>query len=121
MIALWVGVGAFVGAPLRYLTERVFQSRRGTLFPGGTLIVNLVACFVLGVLVGTHRLDANVAALVGTGFCGALSTWSTFAFETVRLNERGERGLAIGYLAATLIAGLGLGAAGWAIAATVSA
>ncbi len=56
-------------------------------------------------------------ALIGTGFCGALSTYSTFSFETLRLHQRGTRLQAIGYVALTLIAGIRAAAAGWAIGA----
>lgn len=119
MIALWVGLGAVVGAPLRYLTDRAMQRRFAHRLPVGTLTVNLVASLVLGVLAGVSGLDPAVAALVGTGLCGALSTWSTFAFEVVELGTRLERALAAGYLALTVVAGLAAAALGWALAAAV--
>jgi CrcB protein len=112
VIALWVALGAAVGAPTRYLTDRALQRRTRTELPVGTLVVNLVASFVLGVVTGAGSLSPAVAALVGTGFCGALSTWSTFAYEVAELRARA---LALGYLVLTLVAGLALAALGYAL------
>lgn len=113
MIAVWVGLGAAVGAPLRYLTDRAMQLRWSARFPAGTLSVNLLASFVLGILAGAHALHPGTAALIGTGFCGALSTWSTLAYEVVALRERL---IAVAYLTFSVVAGLGLAALGWALA-----
>lgn len=84
---LVVAAGAAVGAPLRYLTDRAVQTRHESAFPHGTLTVNLVASLVLGLVTGAAGLSTTVLALVGTGFCGALSTYSTYSYETVRLVE----------------------------------
>ena len=106
MIALWVGVGAAIGAPLRYLTDWAMQRRFRQVVPVGTLAVNLAAALVLGLLAGVSGLHPALSALVGTGFCGALSTWSTFAFEVVELGLRRERVRAAAYLAITVVAGI---------------
>jgi CrcB protein len=85
---LLVIVGAAVGAPLRYLTDRAVQSRHDSVFPWGTLAVNLAGSFLLGLLATgatVHAVPGSVTALLGTGLCGALTTYSTFAYETVRL------------------------------------
>ena len=117
MTVLLVSLGALVGAPARYLTDRAVQTRLGSAFPWGTLAVNLVASLVLGVLLGAGTsADPGLVSLVGTGFCGALSTYSTFSFETLRLHQRGAAGSAIGYLALSVAGGLGVAAAGWAMA-----
>jgi CrcB protein len=107
--ALVVAGGAAVGAPLRYLTDRAVQSRHESSFPFGTLLVNLVASLVLGLVTGATDLSPTGLALVGTGFCGALSTYSTYSFETVRLAEGGQWRLAALNVGASI--GLGLGAA----------
>lgn len=114
-----IALGAGIGAPARYLADRSIQSRHETVFPWGTLAVNLVASLVLGVIVGagTH-VGADVAALVGTGFCGALSTYSTFSYETLRLVQDGARFHAVANVALSLIAGLGAAALGWSIGAS---
>ena len=116
MIAVWVALGAVVGAPMRYLTDRAVRRRFAGRLPLGTLLVNLVAAFVLGVLTGATDLDPRAAALLGTGFCGALSTWSTFAYEVVDLAGRREQAVAAAYLAVTVLAGIGCAALGWALA-----
>ncbi len=84
MTVLLVAAGAAIGAPTRFFTDRLIQQRVASVFPWGTLAVNGIASFVLGILVGAG-VSGNAAALVGTGFCGALSTYSTFSYETHRL------------------------------------
>ncbi|MDX8048459.1 fluoride efflux transporter CrcB [Lentzea sp. BCCO 10_0798] len=108
MTAVLVFVGAMVGAPLRYLTDRFVQSRRDSLFPWGTFSVNLAGCLVLGALAGAGTaLPSQVFTLVGTGFCGALTTYSTFSYETLRLVEQKAYLYAVLNAAVSIIAGLG--------------
>ncbi|MCC0097285.1 CrcB family protein [Streptomyces flavotricini] len=105
-----VVVGAVVGAPLRYLTDRAVQARHDSVFPWGTFAVNAGACLVLGVLTGAVLAGAaseRLSLLLGPGLCGALSTYSTFSYETLRLYERGWRFLAAANVAASVLAGLG--------------
>ncbi|CAL9306698.1 MULTISPECIES: fluoride efflux transporter CrcB [Streptomyces] len=116
---LLVMAGAMVGAPLRYLTDRAVQARHGTVFPWGTFTVNVVGCLVLGTLAGaaTHgAASASVQLLVGTGLCGALTTYSTFSYETLRLAENGARLLAAANVLAGVAAGLGAAFLGTALA-----
>jgi len=121
MTILLISLGAMIGAPARYLTDRRVQTWFGSALPWGTLAVNIVASLVLGVVLGVGtKLDARWLALAGTGFCGALSTYSTFSFETLRLYQRGTRGVAVAYVALTLIAGIGAAGAGWAMGAGLS-
>ncbi|GAA4740785.1 fluoride efflux transporter CrcB [Actinomycetospora chibensis] len=107
-------LGAAVGAPARYLTDRWLQSTHGTGFPWGTFTVNIVASFVLGLVLGLGASPA-VTALVGTGFCGALSTWSTLGYETVRLAEQGAWSSAVFNVVASVLAGLGAAGLGLAL------
>ena len=108
MTALLVFLGAAVGAPLRYLTDRLVQSRHDSLFPWGTLSVNVVGSLVLGALAGAGTaLPHTVLALAGTGFCGALTTYSTFSYETLRLAERKAYFYAVTNVVVTVVAGLG--------------
>ncbi|MGY4276781.1 fluoride efflux transporter CrcB [Streptomyces sp. M18.1] len=116
---LLVMAGAMVAAPLRYLTDRAVQARHGTVFPWGTFTVNVVGCLVLGTLAGaaTHgAASASVQLLVGTGLCGALTTYSTFSYETLRLAENGARLLAAANVLAGVVAGLGAAFLGTALA-----
>ncbi|MEU0882476.1 fluoride efflux transporter CrcB [Lentzea sp. NPDC005914] len=108
MTAVLVFVGAMVGAPLRYLTDRLVQSRHDSLFPWGTLSVNIAGCLVLGALAGAGTaLPGPILALAGTGFCGALTTYSTFSYETLRLTEQRAYFYAAMNAAVSIIAGLG--------------
>lgn len=111
-----IALGAAVGAPARYVTDRAVQSRHDTLFPWGTLTINVVASLVFGVLVGlADGISEDLLALLGTGFCGALSTFSTFSFETVRLIEDRARFYAVANVVISLVAGVGSAALGWSI------
>jgi len=106
--AVLVFLGAAVGAPLRYLTDRLVQSRHDSLFPWGTLAVNMAGCLVLGALAGAGTaVPGPVLALAGTGFCGALTTYSTFSYETVRLAERKAYFHAAANVVVSVVAGVG--------------
>jgi CrcB protein len=108
MTAVLVFVGAMVGAPMRYLTDRAVQARHETLFPWGTFTVNMIGCLILGALGGGgSALPSPVLALAGTGFCGALTTYSTFSYEALRLVERKEYFYAAMYVSVSMVAGLG--------------
>ncbi|HKR52372.1 MAG TPA: fluoride efflux transporter CrcB [Pseudonocardiaceae bacterium] len=117
MITLLVALGAAVGAPLRYLVDRAVQARHDTLFPWGTFVVNVAGSFTLGAFAtaGLHT-PAPVLALVGTGLCGALTTYSTFGYETVRLLQDRARLFAVLNVVASVIAGLGAAVLGAALA-----
>jgi CrcB protein len=91
---VWVAflVAAAVGAPARYLLDGLVQDRTRGEFPWGTCVVNVSGSFVLGVISGLalyHAFSADAKLVLGTGFCGAYTTFSTFTFETVRLAEAG--------------------------------
>jgi CrcB protein len=103
-------VGAMVGAPLRYLTDRAVQARHATGFPWGTFAVNVTGSLVLGTLTGAVAAGAagsHLQLLLGTGLCGALTTYSTFSYETLRLAQDGARPLAVANAVASVAAGLG--------------
>ncbi|POX43424.1 fluoride efflux transporter CrcB [Streptomyces sp. Ru73] len=107
---LLVIVGAMVGAPLRYLTDRAVQARHDTVFPWGTFTVNVAGSLVLGLLTGAVAAgvaSSQVQLLIGTGLCGALTTYSTFSYETLRLAENHARFFAVANAAGSVVAGLG--------------
>lgn len=119
---LLVIAGAMVGAPLRYLTDRAVQSRHDSVFPWGTFAVNATGCLILGLLTGAAAAGAansHVQLLLGTGLCGALTTYSTFSYETLRLTETGAGFYAVVNIAGSVAAGLGAAFLGVSIAEAV--
>jgi CrcB protein len=115
MTPLLVATGALVGAPLRLLSIRI-ADRAGRDPAAGTLVVNVAGSAVLGALLGLTAAPSAVVALVGTGFGGTLTTFSTFGLDVVRLLENRRLGKALAYLAATLLLGLGAAGAGYVLA-----
>ncbi len=115
MTLVLIAFGAALGAPLRYLTDRFIQSRHDSVFPWGTLTVNVAGSLLLGLLVGFQASPA-VMALAGTGLCGALTTYSTFGYETTRLAQDGARLAALLNVAANIAAGIAAAFAGAALA-----
>jgi CrcB protein len=111
--AAWVALGALAGAPLRLLADRVAVARRGHGSVLGTLTVNVLGSAVLGVLAGLRDVSPAVLALVGTGFCGTLTTFSTFGYDIVRLVEERMVARAMAYLVGSLVLGLGTAATGY--------
>ncbi len=124
MTVALVVLGAALGAPARYLVDRWVQTRRDSVFPWGTLTVNVVGSFLLGTLVGVATrgaLPAAVMAGVGTGFCGALTTYSTFSYETLRLAADGSVTYAVLNAVGSVAAGLAAAALGVAAGAALAA
>lgn len=123
MIALLgVAVGGMVGAPSRYVLDQWVNSRTKGLFPWGTFLINATGAFLLGLISGLALYDGLghlPATVVGTGFCGAYTTFSTFSYETVRLIEEGTVEAAVRNLAGSLVLGLAAAAAGIALAAAI--
>ncbi|MGW0881906.1 fluoride efflux transporter CrcB [Streptomyces sp. NPDC002671] len=116
---LLVVLGAVVGAPLRYLTDRAVQARHDSVFPWGTFAVNITGCLILGTLTGAVSAGAagpHLQLLLGTGLCGALTTYSTFSYETLRLTEAGAGLYAAVNVVASVGAGLGAAFAGVSLA-----
>ncbi|WP_165986362.1 fluoride efflux transporter CrcB [Streptomyces sp. YIM 98790] len=108
----WVLViaGGMAGAPLRHLADRAVQARLGSPFPWGTLAANVTGCLMLGLITGAVLAGAasqQPALLLGTGLCGALTTYSTFSYETLRLAQQGAGFLAAVNVAVSVLAGLG--------------
>jgi CrcB protein len=102
-----VGLGGTAGALARHLLGERIDTRTVD-----TLAVNVLGSFLLGVVTTAPIGDPLILA-AGTGFCGAFTTFSTFAFETVRLYETGSRRRAVGNAALTLASALlGVGVGG---------
>jgi fluoride exporter len=115
---LLVFVGGAIGAPLRYLADRYVQARHRLRFPLGTLLVNVLGSFVLGVIAGgaAHlHWSPRVAQFSGAGLCGGFTTFSAFAVEGVDLLAERLPVRAMVYLAASLVLGIGAAALGWSL------
>jgi len=119
MTVVLVLLGGALGAPVRYVVDLMVQSRHDSVLPWGTFVVNAAGSLVLGATAGGVAAAAGpdwVLTLAGTGFCGALTTFSTFSFETVRLaEERALRAAAVN-VAGSVVVGAAACAAGWSVA-----
>lgn len=113
--AVLVALGAAAGAPLRYVVHRVAREHWGAPPAAGTLAVNVAGSFVLGLLLGGGS-GPRWVALVGTGFCGALTTFSTLALEVWEALDDGPRWHAVANVAASVFLGIGAAALGWWLA-----
>ena len=94
---LAISVAAILGANLRYLLGRVAAREFGPVFPYGTLIINVLGSFIVGLFMiwTTERIlaDPRWRLLVAVGFCGSFTTFSGYAFETMWFFEHGQWGL----------------------------
>jgi CrcB protein len=112
---LLVVAGALVGAPLRLLVTRL--ATRGGRDPArGTLAVNVVGSALLGLVLGAGATPPAVVVLVGTGFCGTLTTFSTFGADVVRMVEQRRLARGLGHVLATVVLGVGAAALGYGLA-----
>jgi fluoride exporter len=122
VIALGIAIAGALGAPSRYLVDRMVQRRNRSEVPGGTLLINVTGSLVLGFLVGLvtyHAFPKTPELILGTGFCGAYTTFSTFTFETVRLIERRQATMALTYATASIVGSLAAAGVGLALAAAL--
>jgi len=115
MASAWHYVAVFVGggfgSALRFGVGRISLAAFGPNFPAGTLIVNIVGCFLLGVFTGwvanrSAGMDQTVSLFLTTGVLGGFTTFSAFALDAVTLSERGDHLAAMGYVLASVVASL---------------
>ncbi|GAB2458561.1 fluoride efflux transporter FluC [Jatrophihabitans fulvus] len=117
MIVLLATLLGGVGAVARLMLDGEVKARLGDRFPWGTLLVNALGSLALGVLTGlvVHRgASGDLRVVLGTGFCGGFTTFSTATVETVRLAQRGEVVAALGNVLGTVALTLGAAALGYA-------
>lgn len=118
---LEVAAGGLLGAPVRFILDRWINSRTDDIFPWGTFVINATGAFMLGLISGLalfHGLGQTALAVIGIGFCGSYTTFSTFSYETVRLVEEGAFTSAVSNVAGSLLVGLLAAGVGLALAAT---
>jgi CrcB protein len=118
VIVVGVALAGALGAPARYVVESLVRRVRPGPFPFGTFLVNVSGSLALGIVVGLAErgtLDAGARTVVGIGFLGAYTTFSTYAYETVRLAEDGERRRAALYAVASVLLAAGAAALGLAL------
>lgn len=87
------GVGGFFGTACRYLAGIAGKKFFGDKYPAGTFFVNVVGCFIIGILAGLwtrHEMSAEMNALLITGFCGGLTTFSSFSHDAFAMIQKGE-------------------------------
>jgi CrcB protein len=117
---LAISVAAVVGANLRYVLSRLAVREFGPVFPYGTLIINILGSFILGLFLiwTTERVlvDPRWRLLVAVGFCGSFTTFSSYAFETMSLFEQGQWGLMLANIFSNNLLCLGGTLAGMAVA-----
>ncbi|WP_410661936.1 fluoride efflux transporter CrcB [Amycolatopsis sp. lyj-84] len=122
MTVFLVALGGGTGAILRFLTDLRMRARHGAAFPWGTLAVNIVGSAILGVLTGWALYGGQpdgIRSLLAVGFCGGLTTFSTFGYETLLLFTEKTRPRAVLNVGVTMAAGIGAAAAGLLLAAAV--
>ena len=107
---LIVGCGSFIGGALRFLVSTLMKNESASSFPIGTLLVNILGCFLIGVIYGLFvrysTTSHMLCLLLTTGFCGGFTTFSTFANESLQMLQAGNVGGFIGYVAASVLLGI---------------
>jgi CrcB protein len=106
-----VAIGGLVGSVARYWLSGTTQTWTGAGFPSGTLVVNVLGSFAIGLVMALSlergAIDDDLRILLTSGFCGGFTTMSTFSYETLALLRDGEQLLALGNVGGTLVACLG--------------
>ncbi len=90
MTALLVSIAGAIGAMVRFLVDGSIRERFNGSFPIATLLINVSGSFILGLLTGlvsNHLMSTEIKLVLGTGFCGGYTTFSTANFETIRLAQ----------------------------------
>ncbi|WP_338891197.1 fluoride efflux transporter CrcB [Rhodococcus sovatensis] len=123
MIVVLLAVAGALGAVSRFVIDSFVKSKlKNAVFPWGTVGINITGSLLLGFLAGLVVLQdgsTDLQMVIGTGFCGGYTTFSTASVETVRLVQSGRHSLALINLVGTLVVAGGACAAGFALASVV--
>jgi CrcB protein len=107
---LLVLAGSAAGGSVRYITSLMIQSKNTTQFPLGTFLINLIGCFIIGMIYAIASRNASTGSdiklLLATGFCGGFTTFSAFAFENLELFKSGQYLTAILYIILSVVLGI---------------
>jgi CrcB protein len=107
---LLVLAGSAAGGSVRYITSLMIQSKNTTLFPLGTFLINLIGCFIIGMIYAIASRNAatgsDIKLLLATGFCGGFTTFSAFAFENLELFKSGQYLTALLYIILSVVLGI---------------
>ncbi|GAC1447983.1 MAG: fluoride efflux transporter CrcB [Chitinophagaceae bacterium] len=107
---LLVGIGSFIGGISRYLTQQFVQKYYPSSIPFGTLSVNIVGCFIIGVIYALSAkgniLSPEIRLFLATGICGGYTTFSSFAYENISLLQDGEFFYTLMYVLLSVVLGL---------------
>lgn len=108
-IALLVGLGSFIGGISRYLVTLFVQNKFLSTFPYGTLVVNIIGCFLIGVIYGFSdrgNMNPELRLFLATGIMGGFTTFSSFSNDTIGMLRDGQYLPAVSYVAFSVIIGL---------------
>jgi CrcB protein len=108
-ILLLIGAGSFAGGIFRYLLSQYVQTKSVSTFPFGTLAVNIIGCFLIGIvfgLAGKGNLSHELKLVLATGVLGGFTTFSAFSNETFTMFRDGQFWFAITYILASVFVGL---------------
>jgi|SRR5688572_2044826 fluoride exporter len=107
---LLVGLGGFLGSVARYVTAKVVDEKLNAVFPYGTLTVNILGSFLMGIVyilaLRNTNLSENGRLFLGVGFCGGFTTFSAFALENFRLIQEKLVGTSVLYMSVSVVAGI---------------
>lgn len=107
---LLVLVGSAAGGSARHVTSLLIQSKNNSVFPLGTFVINLLGCFIIGIIYAIAARNAttggDIRLLLATGFCGGFTTFSAFAFENLELLKSGQYLTALIYIILSVVLGI---------------
>jgi len=108
-LVLLIGTGSFLGGSFRYLLSQFVQGRFLSSYPYGTFTVNIIGCFIIGLVFaisGKYNLSPEWRLFLATGICGGFTTFSSFSFETLAMLREGQYLYSFLYIGSSIFLGL---------------